>query len=119
MCSGVTKSGSPSSRWMTVRPVASRACARVCTVEADSVPSRASTALASALDARETLEALARLAVEMFADICAIDILEDRWIRRVAVVHREPAKQEIADRMREFAPSLEADTVIPRVMRTA
>jgi len=79
---------------------------------------RASTALASSLDYAETLEALARLVVETFADIRAIDVLEGDAIRRVAVVHREPSRQEVADRMREFPPNLDADSVVPRVLRT-
>src|SRR6266851_8749284 len=40
MCAGVAKSGSPISRWMIFRPVASSARALASTSNADSVPSR-------------------------------------------------------------------------------
>jgi hypothetical protein len=40
MCGGVSKSGSPISIWMTFRPRASMAVARVRTSNADSVPNR-------------------------------------------------------------------------------
>ena len=39
-------------------------------------------------------------------------------LERVSVVHRDPALQEVADRIREFPSNLEEDTVIPRVLRT-
>ena len=49
--------------------------------------------LAASLDPDATLERIARLAVPALADWCAVDILqEDRSVRRVAVVHPDPAK---------------------------
>ena len=47
MCAGVSKSGSPISRWMTSRPVRSIARARASTENAVSVPSRATPAASS------------------------------------------------------------------------
>src|SRR5437588_2530092 len=50
------------------------------------------TALAAAPDPADGLEAVARLAVPLLADWCAVDLREpDGLFRRVAVVHRDPA----------------------------
>jgi PAS domain S-box-containing protein len=56
--------------------------------------SEASKLLASSLDYESTLQAVAQLAVPALADWCTVDVLweEDQSIRRVAVVHRDPAK---------------------------
>ena len=74
----------------------------------DSVPDRlrqrlaflaeAGTVLASSLDYDVTLANLAALAVPMWADWCIIDIVDsDDAIRRVAVVHCDPAKAAMAE----------------------
>lgn len=49
-----------------------------------------SVALASILDADEALRRLARLIVPHLADACVADLIEDGWVRRVEVQHREP-----------------------------
>src|SRR5947208_15050033 len=50
------------------------------------------TALAAAPDPADGLEAVARLAVPLLADWCAVDLREPEGrFRRVAVVHRDPA----------------------------
>lgn len=50
------------------------------------------TALAAAADPADGLAAVARLAVPLLADWCAVDMREpDGGFRRVAVVHRDPA----------------------------
>jgi len=56
--------------------------------------SEASKLLASSLDYESTLQAVAKLAVPALADWCTVDVLceEDQSVRRVAVVHRDPAK---------------------------
>ncbi|HEX7091930.1 MAG TPA: ATP-binding protein [Longimicrobiales bacterium] len=65
----------------------------------------ATATLTSSLDYVETLEQLARLAVPRLADLCIVDVASDtRKIRRVAVVHRDPAREELADRLHGFAP---------------
>src|ERR1041384_4199228 len=64
-----------------------------------------SSLLASSLDYETTLENVAQLIVPQFADWCAVDIVaEDGMIERIAVVHRDPAKEEWARRSREFHP---------------
>src|SRR2546425_971065 len=50
MCAGVSKSGSPISRWMTRRPDASSAFARASTSKAVSVPRRSRLTDSSAID---------------------------------------------------------------------
>jgi PAS domain S-box-containing protein len=58
--------------------------------------------LAGSLDYRETLAAVARLAVPDIADWCAVDVLVDGELRRLATAHADPAKvahvMEIHDR---------------------
>jgi GAF domain-containing protein len=54
------------------------------------------TELSRSLDYGQTLSRVARLAVPDFADFCAIDLLEDGRLRRLAVEHVDPAKVELA-----------------------
>jgi signal transduction histidine kinase len=64
-----------------------------------------SSVLASSLDYETTLANVAQLIVPQFADWCAVDIVaEDGLIQRIAVVHKDPAKEEWARRSREFHP---------------
>ena len=61
--------------------------------------------LAGTLDPRAALDNLARLAVPVLADWCLVDLLEpDGRIRRVAAVHADPARQELVDELRRYAP---------------
>ncbi len=53
----------------------------------------ASHLLAGSLDPTATLESVARLAVPVLADACAVDLLEEGALRRMAVVHRAPDRQ--------------------------
>jgi PAS domain S-box-containing protein len=64
-----------------------------------------SSLLASSLDYETTLENVAQLIVPQFADWCAVDIVaEDSSIERIAVVHKDPAKEEWARRSRDLHP---------------
>jgi PAS domain S-box-containing protein len=64
-----------------------------------------SSVLASSLDYETTLANVAQLIVPQFADWCAVDIVaEDGSIERIAVVHKDPAKEEWARQSREFHP---------------
>ena len=66
--------------------IALEAAARRAAFLADAV-----TALAAATDPADGLQAVARLAVPLLADWCAVDLREpDGGFRRVAVVHRDP-----------------------------
>ena len=60
----------------------------------------------STLDAEETLQRLARLAVPRLADWCAIDLVDDRGgLQTVVVAHIDPAKVEMARDLRARRPS--------------
>ena len=64
----------------------------------------ASTELASSLDYEATLSRVARLAVPRFADWCAIDVVEDGRLNRLAVEHVDPAKVELARALQDRYP---------------
>ena len=69
----------------------------------------ASQQLAATLDYESTLASLASLLVPRFADWYAVDILDEGGsFRRIAVVHKDPAKAEWAEKSRRFYPP-EAD----------
>ena len=71
----------------------------------------ASTELASSLDYQATLARVARLAVPTFADWCAIDVVEDGRLHRLAVAHVDPAKVELALALQErYPPDPDAPT---------
>lgn len=86
----------------------------------------ASRLLASAGDYQQTLASLARAAVPRLGDWCAVDVLTDpdldAWppaIERVAVVHLDPTKVELAANLtREFPPDWSRDTGTPGVIRS-
>jgi PAS domain S-box-containing protein len=66
---------------------------------------RASQVLASSLDYQETLRNVAGLAVPQIADWCGLDLFdEDGGREPVAVAHVDPAKLEMAERLRAFEP---------------
>jgi GAF domain-containing protein len=65
----------------------------------------ASAELASSLDYEATLSRVARLAVPTFADWCAIDLLRDGRLQRLAVAHVDPAKVDLARELAERYPS--------------
>jgi PAS domain S-box-containing protein len=88
--------------------------------EASRFLAEASDALASSLDYQTTLSAVARLAVPQIADWCAVDVLgPDGSIQRLAVVHADPNKLELArDLERRDSVQMGADSGVPNVMRT-
>src|SRR4051794_33141062 len=61
--------------------------------------------LAESADAEAALSEVARLAVEHIADWCTIDLAGERGLRTVAVAHRDPACEAIAETLaREYPP---------------
>ncbi len=80
----------------------------------------ASAELSSSLDYHATLASIARLAVPQLADWCAVDILkEDGSLGRLAVVHQDPQKVELARELAERYPTdPEAPTGIYNVLKT-
>ncbi len=65
----------------------------------------ASTLLAASLEYEETLASVAHLAVPELADWCAVDVVEeDGAVRRMAVAHADPAKEEYARELQRRYP---------------
>jgi len=55
-----------------------------------------------------SLARLAEVAIEHLADFCIIDVLDDEGgLERITAVHRDPAKQQFAEQLKEWAPSME------------
>jgi len=79
----------------------------------------ASSALSASLDYEDTLRTVANLAVPRLADWCAIDLLEDGRLRRVAVSHPDPAKVALAHELyQRYPPDMAALYGAPAVART-
>jgi PAS domain S-box-containing protein len=85
------------------------------------VLAEASQQLASTLDYESTLANLAELLVPQFADWYAVDVLdEDGGFRRLAVVHKDPAKAEWAEKSRRLYGGYPDEPEGPgRVVRTS
>ena len=65
-----------------------------------------SSVLASSLDYETTLANVAQLIVPQFADWCAVDVVaEDGSIKRLAVVHRDPEKEQWARPLARLPPA--------------
>jgi len=64
--------------------------------------SEASVVLVQTLDPDETLNQLANLIVGSLADWCAIDLYDGRTITRAVLAHKDPAKEELATRLRPY-----------------
>jgi PAS domain S-box-containing protein len=79
----------------------------------------ASAALADLSDPASTLTKVAGMAVPHFADWCAIDLLEDGALRRVAVAHVDPAKAALAHELHRLMPQdLNIGWGVARVLNT-
>jgi PAS domain S-box-containing protein len=78
------------------------------------------TVLDTALDYREALEELARIAVPRLGDWCVIDVLEeDGSIARYAVAHADPERQHLVEALRERYPAhADANEGLPLAIRT-
>ncbi len=76
--------------------------------------------LASSLDYQQTLRNVANVAVPELADWCAVDLIDpDNRREHVVAAHRDPAKQQLASRLREFEPDeLDPNRGLGRVLRT-
>ena len=86
----------------------------------DRFMANASDTLMSSLDYEETLRNVAWLAVPEIADWCVVELVDERGARQqIVVAHRDPAKLELARRLRQFEPEeLQADRGVGRVLRT-
>jgi PAS domain S-box-containing protein len=78
----------------------------------------ASRILSSSLDYESTLRNVAALAVPRIADWCAVDLLENGALHRVAVEHRDPARVRLVQILHERYPAdLNASIGVPQVIR--
>ena len=86
----------------------------------DRFMAHASETLMSSLDYEETLRNVAWLAVPEIADWCVVELVDERGARQqIVVAHRDPAKLELAERLRQFEPEeLDPDRGVGRVLRT-
>ena len=67
--------------------------------------------LSESLDYEKTFARLGRLCVQELSDWCVIDIVEDREIRRIAMAHRDPAKEPmLAEVQRRYPPRWDSPT---------
>jgi len=67
--------------------------------------SRATVELNSSLDYTTTLATVARLAVPRMADWCAVDVVEDGELRRLAVAHVDPSKIAFVEELQRRYPT--------------
>jgi PAS domain S-box-containing protein len=75
--------------------------------------------LAEAVGYGDTLDRLATVAVPALADICVVDVLaDDGSLERMAVRHADPAKQHLADELRQYPPDLGGRDPGAQVART-
>jgi signal transduction histidine kinase len=66
----------------------------------------ASALLSRSLEWEETVAGVARLALGSFADWCAVDALEGGTVRRLAVLHADPTKAQLAAELMAYPPEL-------------
>ncbi len=76
--------------------------------------------LVSSLDYEVTLANVARLAVPLVADWCAVDLVaEDGRVERLAVAHIDPSKVQLAYELdKRYPPDPNASHGVPLVLRT-
>ncbi len=80
---------------------------------------RAADELGSSLDYEKMLATVAKLAVPVLADWCAIDLVEGDRTRRVAIAHVDPAKLTFVEELERRYPSdPNAKTGVHEILRT-
>jgi PAS domain S-box-containing protein len=80
---------------------------------------RAMLELNASLDYEKTLATIARLAVPSIADWCAVDIVDNGRLRRLAVAHVDPAKvQHVLEIQRRYPNDENANSGAYKVLRT-
>jgi PAS domain S-box-containing protein len=78
----------------------------------------ATTKLSESLDYQSTLAEVAHMAVPEFADWCAIDLVEDGRLHRLAVEHIDPGKVALALELQERYPARPEEGGVWSVVRT-
>ena len=80
---------------------------------------RAVDEMSSSLDYEKTLATVARLAVPVLADWCAIDLVDRGTRKRLAVAHVDPAKLDfVAALEQRYPPDPHSRTGVPEILRT-
>ena len=79
----------------------------------------ATSKLSESLDYQRTLTEVARMAVPTFADWCAIDLVEDDRLHRLAVEHVDPDKVALAVELQSRYPAERDAGGVWEVIRTA
>ena len=80
---------------------------------------RAVDEMSSSLEYQETLATVARLAVPVLADWCAIDVVDGGITRRLAMAHIDPAKLSfVAELERRYPPDPLSRSGVPEILRT-
>jgi PAS domain S-box-containing protein len=75
--------------------------------------------LAQSLDVETTLATVARLSLPHLGSWCMVDLLEGDHMRRLAIIHPDPAQQVLAEQLLDGWPPLRDDPVgIPSAIRT-
>ena len=78
-----------------------------------------SSSLFTSLDYEATLRQVAQMSVPLLSDWCAVDILADGKLQRLATAHVDPAKVEFAEQfIARYPPDLSEDAGLGRVLRT-
>src|SRR4029079_16289171 len=79
----------------------------------------ASAFLSSSLDYEATLQTLARVAVPMFGDYCAVDVLQgDGTFRRVDLVVDDPGRKELGAALKRYPPKLSIEGPAVRAIKS-
>jgi PAS domain S-box-containing protein len=75
--------------------------------------------LAGSLDVETTLATVARLSLPHLGSWCMVDLLEGGHMRRLAILHPDPAQQALAEQLRDGWPPLRDDPLgVPSAIRT-
>jgi PAS domain S-box-containing protein len=75
--------------------------------EQQSFLNRLTEALSESLNYENSLQQIAQMAVPFLGDWCAIEIIgENGSVKRVAVVHSDPSKASVVDRMKASPPAI-------------
>lgn len=81
--------------------------------------SESSELLGATLEYEAVLERIAALAVPTLADWCAVDLVDkDGSVKRLAVTHADPAKKEIAERLKDYVPDAAKSAPVVEVLRS-
>jgi PAS domain S-box-containing protein len=81
--------------------------------------SDSSAVLGSSLETAQVLRHVASLAVPEVADWCAVDVVVDGQIDRVALAHQDPTMVEMAEEFRtRYPPDPHGQTGVPAVLRS-